>query len=203
MSSGSGIGAGANIEIRPAAADEMRDLNRLTAYAFANNEVPKEEPDPDPLQPEQTLCGFDGDRMVATSGAFDFKMRFNGQTVTADGVTMVSCDPGYRRRGIVRQLIDNLLQRSHERDVPISILWASMGAIYQRFGYGLSSTIVGYDIPQSYVEFQFGERPTGHVRLLSKDEALPILDRLYREYSGPGTGMLHRAEFYWDVMLRR
>ena len=47
MSSSSGNRTGANIEIRPAAADEMRDLNRLTAYAFANNEVPKEDPDPD------------------------------------------------------------------------------------------------------------------------------------------------------------
>ena len=203
MSSSSGNRTGANIEIRPAAADEMRDLNRLTAYAFANNEVPKEDPDPDPLQPEQTLCGFDGDRMVATSGAFNFKMRFNGQTVTVDGVTMVSCDPGYRRRGIVRQLIDGLLQRSRKRDVSISILWASMGAIYQRFGYGLSTTTVAYDFPVADIQFQFGERSSGSVRLLSKDDALPILNGLYREYSGPGSGLLHRADFYWDVMLRR
>jgi predicted acetyltransferase len=195
--------SGANIEIRPAIADEMREMDRKVGYAFANNEVPKEEPDPSPLQPEQTLCGFDGERMVATSGAFEFKMRFNGNAIQADGVTMVSCDPGYRRRGIVRQLIDGLLQRSREREVPISILWASMGAIYQRFGYGLATTQVGYDVPREYVEFQFGERPSGHVRLLEKDQALALLNQVYRQYSGQSSGMLHRGGFYWEIMLRR
>jgi predicted acetyltransferase len=194
--------AGANIEIRPAKADEMRELDRKIAYAFADNAVPKEEPEPNPLQPEQTLCGFDGDSMIATSGAYEFKMRFNGRTVPADGVTVVSCDPGYRRRGIVRQLMEGLLQRSRERDVPISILWASMGAIYQRFGYGLSTTQVGYDVPVQYVQFQFGDRPAGNVRLLSADDAMPIINNVYKQYSGPASGMLHRGGF-WELMVRR
>lgn len=194
---------GANIEIRPARADEMKDLNRVTGYAFANNDLPKEEPDPDPLQPEQSLCAFDGEQMVATSGAFDFSMRFNGRQVAADGVTMVSCDPGYRRRGIVRQLIDGLLQRSRSRDVPVSILWASMGAIYQRFGYGLATTMVGYNIPPRHIQFQFGERPAGEVRLMSREAALPHLQAIYSSYAESANGMLHRGELFWDLMLRR
>jgi len=181
----------------------MRELAQVTGYAFANNEVPKEEPDPHPLQPEQTLCAFDGDRMVATSGAFEFKMRFNGQTVAADGVTVVACDPGYRRRGIVRQLIDDLLQRSRERGVPVSILWASMGAIYQRFGYGLATSAASYDIPLRYAQFQFGERSPGRVLLMEQEAALPIIGAIYRQYSGPANCMLHRGGFYWDLMLRR
>jgi len=194
---------GANIEIRAAEADEMNQLERVTGYAFANNELPKEKPDPSPLPPERTLCAFDGDRLVTSSGDFQFKMRFNGQTVAADGVTMVGCDPGYRRRGIVRQLITGLLHRSKENEVPVSILWASMGAIYQRFGYGLATTMVGYDIHPRYVQFQYGELAPGRVRLMDKDEALPILNGIYRTCSGPGNGMLHRADFYWDLMLRR
>ncbi|MEJ2088939.1 MAG: GNAT family N-acetyltransferase [Gammaproteobacteria bacterium] len=194
---------GANIEIRPATKDEMPGLNRNLAYAFADNSIPSDESPPGPLQAEQTLCAFDGEKMVATSGAYDFKMRFNGRAVAADGVTVVSCDPGYRRRGIVRQLIDGLLQRSRERDVPIAILWASMGAIYQRFGYGLATTQVGYDVPVPYVQFQYGERPPGQVRLMDQADALPLLNAVYRQYSDPASGMLHRSEVYWEVMLRR
>ena len=194
---------GATLALRAAGADEMRELARVTGYAFANNEVPKEEPAPHPLQPEQTWCAFDGERMVATSGAFEFKMRFNGQTVAADGVTVVACDPGYRRRGIVRQLIDDLLQRSRERGVPVSILWASMGAIYQRFGYGLATSAASYDIPLRHAQFQFGERAAGTVRLMEQEAALPIVSAIYRQYSGPANCMLHRGGFYWDLMLRR
>jgi predicted acetyltransferase len=194
---------GANIEIRAARAEELPGLARNIAYAFADNRVPGDEPDLSGIQAEQTLCAFDGDKMVATSGAYDFRMRFNGRTVAADGVTLVSCDPGYRRRGIVRQLIDGLLQRSRQREITVAILWASMGAIYQRFGYGLATTQVGYDVPVRYVEFQFGERPPGQVRLMSEEGAIPLLNAVYRQYSGPASGMLHRREAFWQIMLRR
>jgi predicted acetyltransferase len=153
--------------------------------------------------PEQTLCGFDGKRMIASAGAFDFKMRFNGRAVSVDGVTVVATDPGYRRRGIVRQLITGLLHRSRDNNVPISILWASMGAIYQRFGYGLATTDVSYDIPPRCVQFQYGERAPGSVKLLEKDAALPALQAIYRQFSGPANGMLHRGPIFWDLMFRR
>lgn len=197
------MSSGANVEIRPARQNEMLEINRITGYAFANNDLPKDPPEPPPLAPEHTLCAFDGERMVASSGAFPFKMRCNGRTVAADGVTLVSCDPGYRRRGIVRRLMDGLLQRAHEREVPLAILWASMGAIYQRFGYGLTTTSVAYEIPPRFIQFQFGERPAGGVRLLEKDEALPLVKAIYRQYAEGANGLLHRGDFYWDIMLRR
>ena len=197
-----GTNKGTNVEIRAARQDEMDALDRLTGYAFANNEQ-RQEPEPSPLRAEQSLCAFDGDRMVASSGAFDFKMRFNGRTVPADGVTMVSADPGYRRRGIVRQLITGLLHRARRNGVPVSILWASMGAIYQRFGYGLGSSSVSYDIPRRYIAFQFGDRAPGTVRLLEHETALPLVQEIYRGYSGAANGMLHRAPEYWQIMLRR
>ena len=191
---------GSNIEIRAAAPDEMAHVSRITTYAFADN---TESPEPPPLELDQTMCAFDGSRMVASSGAFAFKMRFNGRTVAADGVTAVGTDPGYRRRGIVRQLMSGLLQRSRDNDVPISILWASMAAIYQRFGYGLATTSVSYDIHPRFIQFQYGEQAPGTVRLVDNDDALPLLKQVYRQYSGPGNGLLHRVDLYWGIMLRR
>lgn len=194
---------GANIEIRAAVADEMAELRRLTGYAFANNEEPSAEPDWYPLKPEQSYCAFAGEKMVASSGAFDFHMRMNGRQMAADGVTMVSCDPGYRRRGLVRQLMEGLLQRARDRQVPLAILWASMGAIYQRFGYGLATTQVRYEIPLRFLQFQFGARPEGEVRLLSRDEAMPHLESIYQQYSQPGNGLLQRGELLWNFLLKR
>lgn len=194
---------GANIEMRAAREDEMQDLMRLVDYSFANNELPGDEPEPPPVRPEQTLCAFDGERMVATSGAFDFQIRMNGRRMAADGVTLVTCDPGYRRRGLVRQLMEGLLQRAQERAVPLAGLWASMGAIYQRFGYGLATTQVGYEIPLRFVQFQFDEASDGRVRRLQKDEALPHLEAVYKAYTKTGNGLLYRNELFWNLMLKR
>lgn len=194
---------GANIEIRAAREDELETMMRLVGYAFANNEQPKEEPEPPPVTPEQTLCAFNGEQMVATSGAFDFHMQMNGKPVAADGVTLVTCDPGFRRRGLVRQLMEGLLQRARDRQVPLAILWASMGAIYQRFGYGLATTQVTYEVPLRFIQFQFGGQPPGHVRRLSRDEALPHLESVYQTYAKRGNGLLQRDRILWDFMLKR
>ena len=192
-----------NFEIRPVTAEEMNAFQALAKYAFAVNAAPDTPEEPETLMPEWSLAAFDGDKVVASSGGLPFKMRFNGNVVAADGVTAVSTDPGYRRKGAVRALITGLMHRARDNEVPVSILWASMGAIYQRFGYGLASTMVRYDIEPRYVQFQFGEPAGGHVRLLEKDEALPHCKAIYRAYCNDRTLLLHRAGVLWDIMFRR
>lgn len=195
--------ASSNFEIRPATAEEMSAFQALGNYAFAANTDPDASAEPSALTPEWTLAAFDGANVVASSGGFPFKMRFNGCTVTADGVTAVSTDPGYRRRGAVRALITALMHRARDNGAPVSILWASMGAIYQRFGYGLASTMVDYSIEPRYVQFQFGASSPGYVRLFEKSAALPHCKAIYRMYCAERTLLLHRGDVFWDIMFRR
>ena len=192
-----------NFEIRPVTAEEMIAFQALAKYAFAQNDAPDAPQEPVTLMPEWSLAAFDGTKVVASSGGFPFKMRFNGMACKADGVTAVATDPGYRRKGAVRALITGLMHRARDNGVPVSILWASMGAIYQRFGYGLASTMIDYEIEPRYVQFQFGEPAGGYVRLLEKDDALPLCKDIYRTYCNDRTLLLHRAGVLWDIMFRR
>ena len=192
------------IEFRPMTKEEQPAYKRLVDYAFAaeNPAIEKEQEEfPDPLQPEWSLCAFDGNQLVASSGAFPFKIRFNGATMAAAGVTAVATNPGYRRQGLVRELMTRLLHQEHDKGVPAAILWASMGAIYQRFGYGLASTHVTYDIDMRHTQFQHGDSPVGYTRLLEKEEAMPIINLLYRQYSGKRNLLIHRAPVMWDGMI--
>ncbi len=118
-----------NFEIRQATSEEMPAFQALAKYAFAENSAPEATEEPAPLRPEWSLAAFDGNKVVASSGGFPFKMRFNGHAVAADGVTAVATDPGYRRQGAVRALITGLMHRARNNGVPVSVLWASMGAI--------------------------------------------------------------------------
>ena len=188
-------------EFRPATADEMPALRRLGRYVFAANPS-EEEDEPDMLRPEWTHAAFHRGQPVACSAGFPFKVRLNGRGVPADGVTAVGTDPGYRRRGLVRRLIGDLLRRAHENGQPVSILWASMGAIYQRFGYGPASTQVEYSFDPRFAGFQFGEAANGYTRLVESEAAVPVISGLYRRFIEPRNLLLHRAPVQWQLPFR-
>ena len=185
-------------EFRPATKDEMPQIQRLGAYVFAE----PQEPDDDVLQPEWTHCAFHGGQVAASSAGFPFKLRLNGRGVMADGVTAVGTDPGFRRRGLVRRLIGDRLKLAYEQGQPVAILWASMGAIYQRFGYGLASSQVEYAFNPRFAEFQYGEPASGYARRLAKRDAVPVISKLYRRFIEPRNLLLHRAPILWDLPFR-
>ncbi len=186
-------------EFRTARAEEMRDFHRLVRYVFADNSTPSaDEEAKDPIKPEMTTIALHRGKLVATSGGFPFRMRLNGVEVKADGVTAVGTDPGHRRRGIVRHLITQRLKLAHSEGVPASILWASMGAIYQRFGYGLASSMYSYRFDPRLAAFQFGdESPTGWVARVDREAALPIVEELYDEFHKDRNLMLYRPPIVW------
>lgn len=184
-------------EFRPIESEERPSYDKLVNYVFANSSKEDDSED-DPLENEWTTAAFHKGKIVATSGGFPFKMRLNGNSVFADGLTNVGTEPGYRRRGLVRELVTRRLQEVHEHEnQSVSILWASMAAIYQRFGYGLGSTHTSSTSDPRYTMFQFNIVQSGHVRNVEEKEGLPIIKRLYREFIEDRTLDLHRADVMW------
>ena len=83
------------ITFRAANADEMDRFDAIPRYVFADT-TPADEKPPPTLLPEWTQCAFDGDRIVATSGAYPFRVQVNGVTTAMHGVTAVGTNPTYR-----------------------------------------------------------------------------------------------------------
>lgn len=188
-----------DFDFRAARADEMDAFQALGRYVFA--EPPSDDEPDNMIAPEWTHCAFDGDTLAASSGAFPFIVRLNGKTAPIAGVTAVGTEPGYRRRGLVRRLITDLLHRAKEEGQVGSILLASMGAIYQRFGYGLACADVRYEFDPRLAQFQ-QPMPTGGVtRRLSKDDALPHIKACFKEYVRDRNLMALRADVVWDRLL--
>ena len=69
------------LEIRAARADEMEEMSRLLAYAFAGPPPGHADAQPEILQTEWTTCAFVDGRIAAASAAFPFTMRLNGRGV--------------------------------------------------------------------------------------------------------------------------
>jgi predicted acetyltransferase len=99
---------------------------------------------------------------------------------------MVGVQPTHRRRGINTRMMGSLLDQAAERAEPLAALFASEGAIYGRFGYGLAGFIGEFEAESARMAYVRGYEPTGHVELLSKDDALPVIDEIYDASLRPG-----------------
>lgn len=187
-----------DFEFRQIKQEERASFDGLIKYVFANSSKEEDEY-ADWLQNEWTTAAFHNGKIVATSGGFPLKIRMNGKAMLADGLTAVGTEPGYRRKGLVREMVTRRLHQVHEDDNQCaSALWASMGAIYQRFGYGLASTHSSLQFDPRFVGFQFGEEPSGYVRLVDESEGTTIVHSLYRHFIEERSMALHRAEGFWQ-----
>jgi predicted acetyltransferase len=192
-------------EIRAASSDEMADFRRVTGYVFADNEKDPASEENALVAPEWSTCAFVDGQLASTLATYPFRMRLNGATADAGGLTAVGTLPQYRRRGLLRSTISQSFREQRERGQSIAILWASFGGIYQRFGYGPASNVVSYDFDPRWAGLHPGlESPGGSVSVTSdRDEVLPTMKQIYRKYSGPRNLMLHRADATWHFGVFR
>ncbi len=177
-----------DIEIRPISENERVDWIRAAETAFSykakDDEVEATLP---VVEPERSFAAIDGDRIVGTSGAVTFRMMVpGGARIPTAGVTMVGVHPTHRRRGINTRMMRAVLDQAVERGEPLAALFASEGAIYGRFGYGLAGLFGEFKAESARTAFVRGYEPSGQVELVSKDEALPVIDEVYDAAMRPG-----------------
>ena len=187
------------VEFRSAREDELEDYLKVVKYVFAIPPGTEVEPSDDAwrLKPESTICAFVDGRLVSSYAAHDFKGRLNGASVPMAGVTNVGTLPGYRGRSLIREVIVRGLAAARDRGESSAILWASYGAIYQRFGYGLASMWVDYTWDPRYGALS-GPAATGQTDVLPFEEARPIAEQLLTEYTKPRNLMIDRSEARWN-----
>lgn len=180
------------VEIRPITPEELDEFKRVAGNALVMN--------PDifvGMRPEFTLCAFEDGKLATSYAAWPFMMRLNGTAVPVAAVTTVGTLPGYRRRGYLRKVTALHFQQLHKQgERAIAILFASMAAIYQRYGYAVVSTNVSYNIEPRYLQFALPSSATGTFRELGDDD-FPLLVNLYRSFREERTGLIHRGREMW------
>ena len=184
--------------IRTATPERLREFLRPLEPAFAE-EYPADEFEADRhlFEADRIIGAFDGEGAVGCAGAYSARLSVPGGEVAAAAVTLVAVLPTHRRRGILRALMDHQLGDVHERGEPVAILWASEGAIYQRFGYGLATYSTTFEIDPRRSAFLRPVPPIGRVRFLSADEALTVVPSIYERSRAGIPGALARSEAWW------
>ena len=183
------------LAIRSITEAELPELQRITSYAFGGFGGKP----PPWIHPDWTTCAFVDGRLATTFGAWPFRVRLNGRSVAMAGITMVATLPEFRRRGLLRQVMTKALADQRDQGQAIAILWASMGAIYQRYGFGLASEDVTYEIDPRHIRFAETKPSGGSVRLHTKEEARPLFEQLHKAYGRPRNLVIQRAAAMWDI----
>lgn len=192
------------ITLRPIEADELPAFHRVMGQGFGY--VPDEESTAHwaaTLDLTRTLSAFDGDQIVATSGAFSLETTVpGGAMLRTAGVTMVAVSPAHRRRGILTEVMRGVLAAAHDRGEPIASLWASESIIYPRFGYGLAIEDDEWEVERPHTHI--AHAPTGEARVHLVDEAYARdhFPAVWATARAARVGMTARDERLWDDRFR-
>jgi predicted acetyltransferase len=105
--------------------------------------------------------------------------------------------PTHRRRGVLTELMRRQLAQAHERGEPLALLYATEGAIYRRFGYGLASLAGEIELPKEHA-LLWDDEPIGRARILDTEkEALELLPGIYDRVRAETPGMFTRTVDWW------
>ncbi len=154
------------------------------------------------LEPER-FFGFTVDgRWIATCGAYTRVMTVPGGRVPTAAVTYVTVSPGYRRRGLLNQMMAHQLRDVAERGEPVALLWASERSIYGRYGYGPATPILHLEGPTQETTFRSDvDLGTGSVGEVDKAECRQVVERLHARLLPERPGALDRPSAWWDAVF--
>jgi predicted acetyltransferase len=147
----------------------------------------------------RTFCAFVDGVLCGTARTFPTDLTVPGGFVKASAVTEVTVLPTHHRRGLLRQMMQAMLDDATERGEPVAILTASEWQIYGRFGYGPASERVSFEVRAQEAEF-FAPR-TGSVAMVGVHELRSLAPEIYEHVRPEIVGALSRDAQWWDLIL--
>lgn len=193
-------------QMRPLTLEEWPALVRAFDIAFGGTSTDQEiERYRATFEPERSLAIFDGERTVATAGALSMELTLPGSVcLPVAGVAYVTVLPTYRRRGLLSQMMRRQLADVRARGEAIAALHASERVIYGRFGYGVATSHMHFEIERHHAQLAqraTAPQPEGALRLVDQAEALPALIALYDELRLRQPGALGRTPTFWETEM--
>lgn len=188
-----------NITLRSPAPDDLRAWVQPLFDAFSEDFEPKFALINPMHDATRLINAFDGERRIGSAGAFAFRLTVPGGEVAASGITAVGVNPDQRRRGVLRRMMTWLLDDARAHGEPVAVLWASEGAIYQRFGFGFGSLQAGFEVDRSRLVFRSPLPPDERVRvrIVDADEGLALMTPIYEDVRRRTPGSVDRTELKW------
>jgi predicted acetyltransferase len=191
-----------DIEIRSATEADFDDIIRVDSAAFGVSYTD------DDLKWARALNDFsqfvvatDAGAVVGVAGELPLTMTVpGGATLQVPGVTWVSVSPTHLRRGVLRALMAEQLDRYQAQHAPAAILTASQAGIYGRFGYGAATWIRRITIERRRAQL-VAPGDFGPVALATAEQARAAMPGIHDRWAAQTPGALRRPAERWDAIV--
>lgn len=193
------------VTTRRARPDDLAALATADGRAFGFSYTDTDIEDFRPLfDPERFLlaCDPDDGEVLGVTGSFPFEITVpGGATPTTEGVTWVSVVATHRRQGILRGLMARQHREFAEHGLALSVLTASEGGIYGRFGYGQAGRAREIRIDRRLAKVRADAPNPGGVRYVDAAAARSLAPDVHRRWAALTPGALSRSDRWWDNAL--
>ncbi|ONI86272.1 GNAT family N-acetyltransferase [Saccharothrix sp. ALI-22-I] len=170
------------MRIRELTDDDVENAARLRRVAFGRGE-------PAPLRPGIRGLGVELDgRLAAVLTINELHQFYGGSTVPMGGIGGVAVDPSARGRGVASALLDAALRDMREHGRPLSVLYATVPALYRSRGWERAGVFEWLDFPLD--RMPVGERV---VTRPAEEGDLQALHACYTDVASTVNGLIDRS----------
>ncbi len=153
--------------------------------------------------PERRLAVSAGDSIIGGCFSYPFELTVpGGGSVTAAGLAGVGIDPPAQGRGGLRAMMRGHIEQSIELGDAASVLMASEGGIYGRYGYGMATEMAQWHVYSAKAALTDATEVSGVIELVhDRKVAIDVLEPIYRQACIGQVGAIHRSRTWWQLIL--
>ncbi|QGN33466.1 GNAT family N-acetyltransferase [Microlunatus sp. Gsoil 973] len=190
----------AELTLETVVSDQIESFERAVTLGFHSDYHGDEWEHDRKAYQEGRWFGFrSGDRWVSSALSSSRRMVVPGGTVDVAAVTAVTVAPGFRRRGLLTQMMRHQLTTISE---PVALLFATESLIYGRFGYGgvtRQLRLSGRTRELQFLpEVDLGD---GSVDEVSVDQYRMLVPGLRSSFLPDRPAHLERDDIWWESVL--
>ncbi|MFX0114980.1 MAG: enhanced intracellular survival protein Eis [Candidatus Hodarchaeota archaeon] len=152
---------------------------------------------PDEHYPYENIFGyFSGDKLASALFVIDYdEIKIRNKLFRMGGIEGVVTAPGYRGRGLAKELFHHVFKELNERKQFLSVLFPISHAFYERLGYGLADEHVFYQFELDNIKRKkYPNRTFKMVQEITDD-----IKFIYNEATKRFNYIAHRFESQWKL----
>lgn len=181
--------------------NQFMDSIQLSQYAFQyivpEDQIPKRL---EMLKKHKILGIFEAEQLAAKLHLIPFEVHIGEQKWKMGGIAGVATYPEFRRKGYVKDLMQQALKEMKEEGYSISMLHPFKISFYRKYGWELLTNRIKCTLSKSDLVMQ--EVVSGTIKRTNNDVNFYDLNEIYTHYASRFAGMLVRENTWWETITK-